>query len=267
MRPRLRRVAIFGHTGRPAVRRAAAALARRLARRGCEVRLERSLATAMGRAGEPAERLGAWCQLLVTLGGDGSVLAGGRALAGRRGLLLGVNFGGLGFLAAAEQHELDRAVDAALAGTWPVAAHPLLRARVLRRGRAVAHGHGMNDAVVRGAALQEVIRRFYRYSCEYAMGVEDQKTVQRVELLMKDLGIGTSDRQVAVAAARAAEEAAGTVRPSARQAAISRVVSRASQASKRCHREGRRSEAKPAVADALVRGGEDFVFGVMAARS
>ena len=150
MRPRPRRIAILGHTGRPAVRRAAAALARRLARRGCEVRLERSLATAMGRAGEPAERLGAWCQLLVTLGGDGSVLAGGRALAGRRGLLLGVNFGGLGFLAAAEQHELDRAVDAALAGTWPVAAHPLLRARVLRRGRAVAHGHGMNDAVVRG---------------------------------------------------------------------------------------------------------------------
>ena len=67
----------------------------------------------------------------------------------------------------------------------------------------------VDDALVRQAALQEVIRRFYRYSCEFAMGVEDQKTVQRVELLMKDLGIGTNDRKVAVAAARAAEEAQG----------------------------------------------------------
>ena len=65
----------------------------------------------------------------------------------------------------------------------------------------------VDDALVRQAALQEVIRRFYRYSCEFAMGVEDQKTVQRVELLMKDLEIGTGDRKVAVAAARAAEEA------------------------------------------------------------
>jgi NAD+ kinase len=148
---RLRRVGVMGHTGRPAVRRAAVALARRLARRGCEVRLERELAATLGRPGEPAERLAAWCQLLVALGGDGSVLAAGRALAGRRGILLGVNFGGLGFLAAAEQPELDRAVDAALARDWPVAARPLLRARVLRRRRTVARAYAMNDAVVRGA--------------------------------------------------------------------------------------------------------------------
>jgi NAD+ kinase len=150
VRARLRRIAVVGHTGRSGVRRAAAALGRRLARRGCEVRLEQALAATMGREGEPAARLAAWCHLLVALGGDGTVIAGGRALAGRRGVLLGVNFGGLGFLAAAEQGELDRAVDAALAGTWPVVARPLLRARVLRGGRAVRRGYAMNDAVVRG---------------------------------------------------------------------------------------------------------------------
>ena len=150
MSARRRRVAVMGHTGRPAVRRAAVALERRLSRRGCEVRLEQALAATLGRHGEPADRLASWCQLLVALGGDGTVLAGGRALAGRRGVLLGVNFGGLGFLAAAEQEELDRAVDAALAGAWPVVARPLLRARVLRRGRAVLRAHAMNDAVVRG---------------------------------------------------------------------------------------------------------------------
>ncbi len=66
----------------------------------------------------------------------------------------------------------------------------------------------VNDDVVREAATQEIIRRFYRYSCEYAMGVENKQTVQRVELLMKELGVNPEDRKVTVAAARAAEDAA-----------------------------------------------------------
>ena len=43
------------------------------------------------------------------------------------------------------------------------------------------------------------------------MGIEERKTVQRVELLMKDLGVGPADRRVAAAAAEAARaaEAAG----------------------------------------------------------
>ena len=65
----------------------------------------------------------------------------------------------------------------------------------------------VDDAAVREAALQEIIRRFFRYSCEFAMGLEERKTVQRVELLMKDLEIGPKDRAVAVAAMRAAEDA------------------------------------------------------------
>ena len=64
-----------------------------------------------------------------------------------------------------------------------------------------------DDALVREAAIQEVIRRFYRYSCEYAMGLEERKTVERVELLMKDLGVEPRSRAVTVAAAAAAEEA------------------------------------------------------------
>ena len=147
----LRRIGISGHVGRPEVRRAAALLRTRLARRGCDVRIERALAAALGREGESLSRLTSWCQLLVSLGGDGSVLTGGRALAGRHGALLGVNFGGLGFLAAAEQGELVPAVSAALAGAWPVSPRRLLRARVLRRGRVVVRSLAMNDAVVKGA--------------------------------------------------------------------------------------------------------------------
>lgn len=65
----------------------------------------------------------------------------------------------------------------------------------------------MDDVVVRQAAEQEVIRRYFRYSCEYVMGYADKETVQRVELLMKDLGVKTEHREVVGHARKAAEEA------------------------------------------------------------
>jgi uncharacterized protein (UPF0371 family) len=64
-----------------------------------------------------------------------------------------------------------------------------------------------DDAVVREAAKQELIRRYFRYSCEYSLGFVEQETVQRSELLMKELGVAPEDRPVVVAARRAAREA------------------------------------------------------------
>jgi len=65
----------------------------------------------------------------------------------------------------------------------------------------------LSDEAVREAARQEVIRRYYRYSCEYVMGYADKDTVQRVELLMEELGVGPEGRKVVGFAKKAAEEA------------------------------------------------------------
>ncbi|HUV38664.1 MAG TPA: DUF1846 domain-containing protein [Planctomycetota bacterium] len=64
-----------------------------------------------------------------------------------------------------------------------------------------------DDATVREAAKQEVIRRFYRYGCEHAHGFVDKETVQRAELLMEELEADASCRPVVGAALQAAEEA------------------------------------------------------------
>ena len=68
----------------------------------------------------------------------------------------------------------------------------------------------VDDAVVREASKQELIRRFFRYRCEYAMGFVDRETVQRSELLMEELGIKPEGRKVVEPARRAAEEARET---------------------------------------------------------
>lgn len=65
----------------------------------------------------------------------------------------------------------------------------------------------VDDAVCRAAAAQEVIRRFYRYSCEHAVGVADGSTVDRVRLLMERLGLSREDRAVVTPAHQAAQEA------------------------------------------------------------
>jgi uncharacterized protein (UPF0371 family) len=65
----------------------------------------------------------------------------------------------------------------------------------------------VDDGVVQAAARQEVIRRYFRSACEYAMGFCDHDTVQREELLLEELGIHTEDRTTVLPARKAAQEA------------------------------------------------------------
>ncbi len=58
-----------------------------------------------------------------------------------------------------------------------------------------------DDHVIRRAAEQEIVRRYFRYSCEYVLGLSDRETVQKVELLMDDYGL-TPESRVVVEPAR-----------------------------------------------------------------
>jgi len=72
-------------------------------------------------------------------------------------------------------------------------------------------GFGISDDnVVRAAAGQEVIRRYFRYSCEYALGLADQDAIHRTELLMQEMGLRPEDRAVVPPARQAAQDAAQT---------------------------------------------------------
>jgi uncharacterized protein (UPF0371 family) len=65
----------------------------------------------------------------------------------------------------------------------------------------------VDDDVTREAAKQEILRRCFRYRCEYAMGLTDKETVQRAELFMKDLGLTPEDRAVVAPSWEAARQA------------------------------------------------------------
>lgn len=65
----------------------------------------------------------------------------------------------------------------------------------------------VDDDVVREAAKQEIIRRHFRYSCEYALGFVDKETVDRAAFLMEELRVKPEDRKVVGFARKAAIEA------------------------------------------------------------
>ncbi len=64
-----------------------------------------------------------------------------------------------------------------------------------------------DDEMTRESAKQELIRRYFRYRCEYVMGLTDKGTVQRAELLIKDFNLDLQYRSVVEPARRASIEA------------------------------------------------------------
>jgi uncharacterized protein (UPF0371 family) len=64
-----------------------------------------------------------------------------------------------------------------------------------------------NDEMTQESAKQELIRRYFRYRCEYVMGLTDKGTVQRAELLMKDFNLDLQYRSVVEPARNASIEA------------------------------------------------------------
>jgi uncharacterized protein (UPF0371 family) len=64
-----------------------------------------------------------------------------------------------------------------------------------------------DDAAVQHAAKQEIIRRYFRYHCEYVMGFVNKETVQKIELLMDDMNLKPQDRLVVEPARKAAQDA------------------------------------------------------------
>jgi uncharacterized protein (UPF0371 family) len=62
----------------------------------------------------------------------------------------------------------------------------------------------VDDEIVKKAATQEIIRRYFRYSCEYMMGLADRETIRRSEMLMEELNVKPEDRPVVNPARQAA---------------------------------------------------------------
>lgn len=99
------------------------------------------------------------CDLLVVLGGDGTLIgmAGRIATAGTNIPMLGVNFGSLGFLTEITLPELYGSLDSVLDGTARIEPRMMLRSRTLRAGEVFTDRLALNDIVITKGALSRII--------------------------------------------------------------------------------------------------------------
>ena len=126
--------------------------------RDIAVRYDDNTATYLGGKGEvPREDVPDGAQLIVVLGGDGTLLSAARAIAGREIPLFAVNLGGLGFLTAISVDELYPELERALRGEQRIGLRSMLECRVIRGERSLSSYDALNDVVLTKAALARVI--------------------------------------------------------------------------------------------------------------
>src|SRR5690348_7839862 len=95
--------------------------------------------------------------LLVVLGGDGTLLAMARALAGKNVPILGVNLGGLGFLTVLTREELYPTLEGVLNGNFQTERRVQIAAEIVRADEAIASYLALNDVVLNKGAIARIL--------------------------------------------------------------------------------------------------------------
>jgi len=151
----------IGIIAKPAVAAAAEVVPKLLAwleERGLRVRYdERTAVYAARRDGLPRPEVPEGCDLVIVLGGDGTLLSAARAIGSREIPLFPVNLGGLGFLTAISIDELYPELTRALRGEHRVGKRKLLHAEIRRGEDIVARYEALNDVVLTKASIARMI--------------------------------------------------------------------------------------------------------------
>ncbi|HAF14632.1 MAG TPA: NAD(+) kinase [Blastocatellia bacterium] len=103
------------------------------------------------------DELAASVDLILVLGGDGTMIATARLMGDTEVPVLGVNYGGLGYLAEFRIEELYTALESILAGNYRVDKRVMLAVELLRGGENVTRNRVLNDVVINKSALARII--------------------------------------------------------------------------------------------------------------
>jgi NAD+ kinase len=156
----MRRVGVVARRDRAEAREVTRGLVQWLVAHGREVVVDGETAESLGLPGVAVaarEALPGKVDLIVVLGGDGTLLSVARQVDSLNVPILGVNLGGLGFLTATTLEALFPTLEAVLRGEYSAEDRLVLTARLMRGGAMVAEHLALNDVVVAKGALGRLI--------------------------------------------------------------------------------------------------------------
>jgi NAD+ kinase len=126
--------------------------------RGVKARIDQESAAYAGRQdGLPRDEVPRGVQLLIVLGGDGTLLSAARAIGGRDVPLFAVNLGSLGFLTAMTIDELYPQLERALHGDCRAGRRRMLHCELWRNNKRIAAHEALNDIVLAKAEIARMI--------------------------------------------------------------------------------------------------------------
>ncbi|WP_395691709.1 NAD kinase [Nocardioides sp.] len=160
-----RRVLLVAHTGRDDAREVARGFAKALTAHGLLVRLRESEAVDLDLSADTdgvevvasSRPPSADCELVVVIGGDGTILRAAELTHDSGTPLLGVNLGHVGFLAEAEYEDLESTIEAIVARRYSIEDRLTLDVTVHRDGEVVGRTWALNEASVEKAARERMI--------------------------------------------------------------------------------------------------------------
>ncbi|WP_164000104.1 NAD(+)/NADH kinase [Pyxidicoccus caerfyrddinensis] len=117
---------------------------------------DRALSHVLGWPRVDDRELAARADLVVVLGGDGTLIYAARMLGGRGVPILGVNLGSLGFMTEVPVEELFTTLDGVLTGRFQVDSRMKLTCRLIRNGRTLIEDEILNDVVINKGALARI---------------------------------------------------------------------------------------------------------------
>jgi NAD+ kinase len=131
-----------------------------LEKRGLEVRVAEREAEALGieQLSCQEEELVEGADLIIAVGGDGTMLTAARMAAPHDVPVLGVHVGGLGFLTEVRLEELAEALNKALQGNFEAHERMMLETRIVRRGKEIHSVCGLNDLVITKGAFSRLLK-------------------------------------------------------------------------------------------------------------
>ncbi|MFF8637542.1 NAD kinase [Streptomyces pilosus] len=160
---RARTVFLLAHTGRPAAIRSAELVVGGLLRSGLQVRVledearDLPLPEDVETVKEGTPECLDDCELLIVLGGDGTLLRGAEFARASGVPMLGVNLGRVGFLAEAERDDLDKVVDRVVNRAYEVEERMTVDVVVHRNGDIVHTDWALNEAAVQKVSAERML--------------------------------------------------------------------------------------------------------------
>ncbi len=153
----MKKIGIISKTGKPEPAELAKGLLPWLKRKGCEVYVDKETASLLSIEGSPRSQIPSLVEIILVLGGDGTMLSVSRLVGDKEIPILGVNIGGLGFLTAVHKDEIYEVLEKVLTGKCPVEERIMLSACVFRHSECISEYSVVNDVVVNKGALARII--------------------------------------------------------------------------------------------------------------